>query len=500
MTILITALHAEIQARCNLLNNDSSLTDIIDAAIAAKKIEMTGLSLNRVVLDAQMQRIVNSLDSASAIEDLIVLAAAQELNPCNALPVGTYTPLPLNSDKLVTLPDGSAWLPSGTLTAAEESPLLSKVPGFVYLPAENSNYYHPNYMHYAEGGGKLFRVGGTTTVVPQYSVDGGETWTNGSVPSWAVNALSVGSILGFYFNGAAFVGVVVGKNSNSYLSVSHFTINPANPGATAVGAVTNFTNSTTRDVNAQYGCHVRVGNVDFIVWPSEQTAAAYTAYRNGANNWVINGNQISAPGLQASIKMHGFVDEAGKAIAAQFFSGGGATLQLTEAGITPLQSGSGGYYNISNGIFLFNNKFYGVGTGLNALYHGLFRWSPTSNNFSLFTKVKNFWKITHMIPQGLAVSATHLVFISPTEAVGIYQLVIMDTDENIIVKKVYFSGSVGPYGAAVIRGNDYIVKTSTGAIVIKNFLSPLPAGSYIGNHVQRNLDTASLTCDFLRIR
>lgn len=78
MAVTLTPLVTEVQTRCDALTNSSTVSEIIDAAIAAKKVAMADGVVNRTVLDAQIQRIINASGSGSLIEDLIALAAANE--------------------------------------------------------------------------------------------------------------------------------------------------------------------------------------------------------------------------------------------------------------------------------------------------------------------------------------------------------------------------------------------------------------------------------------
>ncbi|TXH09686.1 MAG: hypothetical protein E6R03_16340, partial [Hyphomicrobiaceae bacterium] len=73
----ITAITAEVQSRCNALNNSSTIAEVIDCAIAARKVELAGGSITRTTLDAQIQRVNDLSGGSSAIEDLIALAAMQ---------------------------------------------------------------------------------------------------------------------------------------------------------------------------------------------------------------------------------------------------------------------------------------------------------------------------------------------------------------------------------------------------------------------------------------
>lgn len=83
MPVTLTNLTAEVQARCNALNGASSVTQVIDAAIAAKKVEMAGGSITRTNLDTYIQSFVTASGGGSQIEDLIALAASLEQRASN---------------------------------------------------------------------------------------------------------------------------------------------------------------------------------------------------------------------------------------------------------------------------------------------------------------------------------------------------------------------------------------------------------------------------------
>lgn len=83
MSVTLTNLTAEVQARCNALNGTSSVTQVIDAAIAAKKVEMAGGSITRTNLDTYIQSFVTASGGGSQIEDLIALAASLEQRASN---------------------------------------------------------------------------------------------------------------------------------------------------------------------------------------------------------------------------------------------------------------------------------------------------------------------------------------------------------------------------------------------------------------------------------
>lgn len=83
MPIALTNLTAEIQARCNALTTFSTVNAVIDCAVAAKKLEMAGGSINRTILDTELQRVITASGNGSLIEDLIALAASLEQRVTN---------------------------------------------------------------------------------------------------------------------------------------------------------------------------------------------------------------------------------------------------------------------------------------------------------------------------------------------------------------------------------------------------------------------------------
>lgn len=84
MPVTLTTLITEVQARCNALNGSSTISAVIDAAIAAKKVERAGGSITRTTLDTELQRVVNLSGGGSQIEDLIALAASVEQSSAGA--------------------------------------------------------------------------------------------------------------------------------------------------------------------------------------------------------------------------------------------------------------------------------------------------------------------------------------------------------------------------------------------------------------------------------
>ncbi|WP_331352567.1 hypothetical protein [Cellvibrio sp. UBA7671] len=111
-----TVLKNELQARINALTNASSIDSVLETAIAAKKVELIGVDITRTNLDAQIQRIVNALDPASAIEDLMVVAAS--LQKDDETIIGDIRPLLYQGDQFID-EKGRHWLIEGKLHTAE---------------------------------------------------------------------------------------------------------------------------------------------------------------------------------------------------------------------------------------------------------------------------------------------------------------------------------------------------------------------------------------------
>ena len=72
----ITALVSEVQARANALDGTSTPEEVIETAIAARKVELAGGTLTRTTLDTQINRIIAAFDGSSLIEDMIAMAAS----------------------------------------------------------------------------------------------------------------------------------------------------------------------------------------------------------------------------------------------------------------------------------------------------------------------------------------------------------------------------------------------------------------------------------------
>lgn len=181
MAVTLTPLVTEVQTRCDALTNSSTVSEIIDAAIAAKKVAMADGVVNRTVLDAQIQRIINASGSGSLIEDLIALAAANERKTSpggsGSLPVGFQTMVSRFSPSLMTLADGSQWLKSGVLVENDDTfGEAESVPHLcVYGGAEisiGSSGYTRNDKLITDGNGIIVALGNSLRV----SADGGVTW------------------------------------------------------------------------------------------------------------------------------------------------------------------------------------------------------------------------------------------------------------------------------------------------------------------------------------
>lgn len=79
MSVTLTNLITEVQSRCNALTNSSTITQVIECGIAAKKVEMAGGTITRTTLDTQIQRFVTASGGGNTIDQLITLAATVEI-------------------------------------------------------------------------------------------------------------------------------------------------------------------------------------------------------------------------------------------------------------------------------------------------------------------------------------------------------------------------------------------------------------------------------------
>lgn len=75
MAIVLTAAIAEVQTRIDALTGASTLDDVLDAAIAAKKMEAGGGTLDRTILDTELNARIAAMGGSTLIEDLILAAA-----------------------------------------------------------------------------------------------------------------------------------------------------------------------------------------------------------------------------------------------------------------------------------------------------------------------------------------------------------------------------------------------------------------------------------------
>lgn len=117
MSVTLTTLIAEVQARCNALTSGSSISQVIDVAIAAKKVERAGGSIARATLDTELQRVVDLSGGGSQIEDLIALAAANENFASGLGYLPDYGALQAFAGKATSFTDinGAEWLKTGYL-------------------------------------------------------------------------------------------------------------------------------------------------------------------------------------------------------------------------------------------------------------------------------------------------------------------------------------------------------------------------------------------------
>lgn len=186
MAVTLTPLVTEVQTRCDALTNSSTVSEIIDAAIAAKKVAMADGVVNRTVLDAQIQRIINASGSGSLIEDLIALAASVEKKSGGSasggsLPVGSMASFPATSADLLTMSDGSQWLVSGALV--ENDGTFDEAEGVDHLKVFGSlsqDTGHSNPLLASNGSGVIVSLQNGQT--PRVSTDGGDTWADASAP------------------------------------------------------------------------------------------------------------------------------------------------------------------------------------------------------------------------------------------------------------------------------------------------------------------------------
>lgn len=173
----LTALIAEVQTRCDALTSGSTVSSVIDCAIAAKKVENAGGTLNRTTLDTQIQRVVSASNSSSAIEDLIALAATQSSTVVDSTPVGTFVQGLFSSSKYLPC-QGGTYLKSAY--PALDSTMLASLAQQVYTTSSTpmnshalsssiaSTQYVPNIRYVDAGGGAVYVIGGSCS----YSTNG----------------------------------------------------------------------------------------------------------------------------------------------------------------------------------------------------------------------------------------------------------------------------------------------------------------------------------------
>lgn len=132
MAITLTTLTAEVQTRCNALTNGSTAKEVIQAGIAAKKVEQAGGSITRTILDTQLTRIANASNSGSSFADLIALAASAEPSTEMAGYIAAIGSLQLMAgynpaSMPIEIVDevGVKWLKTGVLATSSTYPALA---------------------------------------------------------------------------------------------------------------------------------------------------------------------------------------------------------------------------------------------------------------------------------------------------------------------------------------------------------------------------------------
>lgn len=193
MAVTLTTLTSEVQTRCNALTGSSTAKEVIQAGIAAKKIEQAGGTITRTTLDTQLTRIANASNSGSTFADLIALAASVEdtsepildmyLPPIGALQAFAS---PTSSQAMPNeIEDESAlkWLKTGVLALSSTYPLLAAKPYLKYheVVAQNSSTNPAHRRGWAISGSthvcvSLGNVLSNSTYNLNYSLDDGITW------------------------------------------------------------------------------------------------------------------------------------------------------------------------------------------------------------------------------------------------------------------------------------------------------------------------------------
>lgn len=200
MPVSLTALTAEVQARCNALTGSSTTDEVIDAAIAAKKVERAGGVLTRTTLDTELQRVINLSGGGSQIEDLIVLAASVEI-PADSSggytpAYGSIAPFAENGINFTDL-NGLEWLKTGYTTndlGAYPDAVRTPVPNNIYSTRTASGTAFAG-ATYSEALGKFF-IGSAGKI--HSSVDG-QAWADadtGFSPTGKLISLPSGRVVG----------------------------------------------------------------------------------------------------------------------------------------------------------------------------------------------------------------------------------------------------------------------------------------------------------------
>lgn len=321
----IAPIATEVQARCNALTSGSSISTVIDCAIAAKKVEMAGGSITRTVLDAQIQRVIDLSGGGSAIEDLIVLAAVEAPTQVvtDTTPVGRFVTglgswagyLPcaggtylkaaypaLNAGMLSGLQQQVFTTSATTLAASVAGSSLDPVVGSTtidnvrYVPAVGGMYMIGGSQSYNNSGSvdAYFRVrsSGAAPWALQFSSDNGATYVDhtdrlqSAVEQFAGGASGTTAVLNLtltdvYVNGTN----VVLTGTVSIASVSQvFVLASADSGLTFTNHVTWF------PVGTGTGSPELAGIGNNIVMCSRTVGANAGPYysTNGGATWVLS--------------------------------------------------------------------------------------------------------------------------------------------------------------------------------------------------------------------
>lgn len=132
MSINLDVLQGQVQTRCDALTNASTPMQVLTASLEAFSVQAAGGTINRTVLDTQLQRITNAVDGATPDEQLILNAAVCK-NPAGGSSgggssglLGDLTFLP-PGPSLVTKTDNSQHLMTGVIAPAGSYPAASAV-------------------------------------------------------------------------------------------------------------------------------------------------------------------------------------------------------------------------------------------------------------------------------------------------------------------------------------------------------------------------------------